>query len=511
MMKIVSNAQMREMDNSAINNFGIPGIVLMENAGRNTAESILEICEQLGIYRACILCGKGNNGGDGFVIARYLFKAGLDVDVFLAAQTKDIKGDARVNLDICRNSGIEIIEINSADQIKDVKENSIIIDALLGTGVKGEIKGTYADLIHWINQQDAFVCSVDVPSGISGDDAFSNFAVEADVTFTMGVPKLSQFFYPARTFTGDLEIIDIGFPDKLEHQFQSKIHAVYEDDIVFPDPDPVLYKHSAGKVFILGGSPGLTGAVVLASKGASLAGAGLVYAGVASSLNPVIENKLTEQMSLPLPEKKQGILDIIALDTVKEKIDWSDTLLIGPGMGRNEESFELFETAISYAVQTEKIVIIDADGLYFLSKANNILQMLNENCILTPHHGEFLRFDPEVAEKLKHQPWEALQNFSNKSMFVTNLKGAPSMVCQKQQGVYINTTGNPGLAKGGSGDLLGGMIAGMTSAGMDPVNACISANFIHGKAADNALEKFGMRAFSLDDLVNEIKIVFKDF
>lgn len=511
MIKIVSNKQMREMDDTAIDGFGIPGIVLMENAGRNTAEAILDICEQTGIYHAIIVCGKGNNGGDGFVIARYLVKAGIDVDVFLAAKELDISGDALINLNICKKSDIEIREINSIDQFKDIPENSIIIDALLGTGVKGEIKGLYAEIIHWINQQDAFICAVDIPSGVSGDEAYSNFAVEADVTFTMGSPKLSQYFYPARSFTGDLEVIEIGFPEKLIHQSQIKINAVYEDDIIFPDPDPMLYKHSAGKVFILGGSPGLTGAVVLAAKGASLAGAGLVYAGIAASLNPVIENKLTEQMSVPLTEQTPGILDITAIDAVLEKIDWCHTLLIGPGMGRNDDSFELFKKAVRFAVKKERTIIVDADGLYFLNKDRDILQLLNENCILTPHHGEFLRFIPTAAELIKHQPWEVLQSFSAKNLFVTNLKGAPSMVSQQQQGIYINTNGNPGLAKGGSGDLLGGMIAGMTSAGIDAVTACINANFIHGKAADNVIEKFGMRAFSLDDLMQEIKIVFKDF
>lgn len=511
MIKVVSNSQMRSMDSQAINDYGIPGIVLMENAGRNTAESIIEICDELDISKACIICGKGNNGGDGFVIARYLQKAGVETDVYLAAKKEEIKGDAKTNLDICLNSNITVNEIVKTEDLKTVSINGIIVDALLGTGVKGEVKGFYADIIHWINQQEAFICAIDIPSGISGDDASGSFAVEADITFTMGMPKLSQFFYPARSCVGDLEVVDIGFPPQIEVDPEIRVQAVFEEDIEMHFPDPALYKHSAGKVFILGGSPGLTGAMVLSAKGASIGGAGLVYTGVAESLNPTMENKLTEQMSIPLPEKTSGILNESAFDLVKEKIDWCHALLLGPGMGRNAESKVLLTKTIQYALKKKKYIIIDADALFFLSQDKKLLQSLNQNCVITPHHAEFLKIWPEAGEKIKSQPWEVLQSFMDKNDVVTNLKGAPSMAGDRNTGIFINTTGNPGLAKGGSGDLLGGMITGMIASGIDPLTACINANFIHGKAADNALEKWGIRSFSPEDLMDEIKKVLKEY
>ncbi len=511
MISVVTGNEMREMDQRSINDFGIPGIVLMENAGRNTAEAILELCDKEEIFTVIIFAGKGNNGGDGFVIARYLEKNGIDIYVYLAAKKESISGDALTNLQICLNSGIDIIEVSSAQDIEVPQNPFIIIDALLGTGIQGGSRGIYAELIEWINDQGQFVFAVDIPSGLNSDFSVpAGPVVLANKTLTMGLPKLSQYFYPARSFVGELEIIDIGFPLDVEDDPNIEVHLIDESDLSIEPPDPELHKHTAGRVFILGGSTGMTGAVVLAAKGASLAGAGLVISGVAESLNPVLETKLTEQMSLALPEYTPGVLGKSAFSLIKEKIDWAHGVLVGPGIGRDAETIQLLDQVIQYAVKQKKKIIIDADALFFLSTKPEIIKSLNGNVLLTPHFGEFGRLFPKSKKVLKNQPWKALQDFNKQCKAVTNLKGAPSMVGKKEDGVFINPTGNPGLAKGGTGDLLAGIITGLTAGGMDLTEAAVTANFIHGKAADNAVAKWGMRSFTLENLMDEIKLVINE-
>jgi ADP-dependent NAD(P)H-hydrate dehydratase / NAD(P)H-hydrate epimerase len=512
MLKVVSNSEMREMDNTAIHSYGIPGIVLMENAGRNAAEIILDKCEELEIQTLLIFAGKGNNGGDGLVIARFLDNYGLNVIVYLLADEKEVTGDANTNLQICKNSHIEIRPLKNRNELYLPPMPFLIIDALLGTGVKGAVKGIYADVIDWINEQPAFVFAIDIPSGLSGDSAqLSGPAVMADATCTMGLPKTSMFFYPARSCCGDLQLVDIAFPAELKENSGGKIYAVDKDDIFFADPDPALHKHKAGRIFILGGSPGMTGAIVLAAKAASIAGSGMVFTGIAESLNPILENKLTEQLSWPLPGDGSGFLNDNALVLIKEKIDWCHAFLVGPGAGRNEKMLSLLKKSIEYALTQEKKIVIDADALFLFASDEQLLSSLNENCVITPHHGEFLRFNEAAKEQIMTQPWKVLQDFINKYNVITNLKGAPSVVGQKDKGLFINTSGNPGLAKGGSGDILAGLITGLCALGSSPLNAAVYANYIHGYAADNAADKWGLRSFSMENLLDEIKLVFKEF
>jgi ADP-dependent NAD(P)H-hydrate dehydratase / NAD(P)H-hydrate epimerase len=512
MIKVALNSEMRELDNAAIKNYGIPGIILMENAGRNTAEIILDKCQELEIPSVLIFAGKGNNGGDGFVIARFLDNYGLDVVVYLLGDEDKLTGDARTNYLICKKSQINIKPIKTVKDILVPNVSFLIVDALLGTGVKGSVEGFFADAINWINEQAAFVFSVDIPSGLSGDSArAAGPAVMADATCTMGLVKTSMLFYPARSFCGELHQIDIGFPADLEENAPGKIFAIDEDDIFFDDPDPLLHKHKAGRTFILGGSPGMTGALVMSAKAASIAGAGLVTCALPGSLNPILENKLTEQLTLALAEEQPGILSEEALDVIKDKIDWCHSFLVGPGYGRNEKNLSIMAQSINYALQQKKKIIIDADGLFLLASDKKLLHKLNDNCLITPHHGEFLRLNESALEWIEVQPWKVLDDFVEQYSCVTNLKGAPSMTGQKGQGLFINTTGNPGLAKGGSGDILAGLIAGLCASGFNPLNASIYSNYIHGYAADEVAKKWGIRSFTMENLLKQLKLVFKKF
>lgn len=508
MIGVLSSAEMRNFDSRAINEFGIPGIVLMENAGRNISEEITEICNEGDIGQVVIFAGKGNNGGDGLVIARYLDKNGIDVKVYLAAKKTALTGDAKINLDICINTNIAVQEVKSIQDINAPSGMFLIVDALLGTGAQGAVQGLYGQIIEWMNDQEALVCAVDMPSGLSPD--YVNPAepiVHADFTCSLGMPKLSQLFYPARQYIGELEIMDIGFPIDIEEDPSVNVHLVEEEDVVLAGPDATTHKHSAGRLFILGGSNGMTGAVTMAAKAASLAGTGLVVAGVAASLNTILEIKLTEQMSLALPEDKPGVLGNKALAKVKEQIEWCDTLLIGPGMGRERATLDLIRATIRYAIEQKKRMVIDADALFLLSVHKELISQFNSDVILTPHHGEFKKIAPKSFKKVELQPWKVLQEFIKGNKAVVNLKGAPSVVGQADDGLFINPTGNPGLAKGGTGDVLAGLIAGFSATGMDSMQAAVFANFIHGKAGDVAAEKVGQRSISIEDLLNGIKEV----
>lgn len=508
---IVSNDQMRTMDQIASTVYGIPSIVLMENTGRNSAEAVLAVCRQENRQTAIIVCGKGNNGGDGFVVARYLQNAGIKVTIYLLADPKNIHGDARTNLEVCIKSNLSIVHVEKATDIQ-IPIGSILVDALLGTGIRGEISGLYADVITHINSsKETKIISIDMPSGINGDDAMiGHTAVYADYTLTMAAAKQAQLFYPAREHIGVLQVIDIGFPDVMNKDPDHQLFSVNKEDIVLSSRDKRTHKHTAGKVLIIGASPGFSGAVCLAARGASLAGAGLVVVAIPQSLNGIIENKLTEQMSLPLPDAGNGLLSEQAVNVIVERLNWADVILIGPGMGRNSRSLKACGLIIDQVLKLNKKLLIDADGLYWLSQNPGYLSKLNSETILTPHQGEFSRIFPNEKNNLAGKPWLALENALQQTQATINLKGPVSITGSKVDGRFINTTGNPGLAKGGSGDLLGGMISGFMATGMAGYKAAYTANFIHGDGADRAAAVYGLQSYSMEDLLEMMKKSFVD-
>lgn len=512
MIKVVSNEQMRGLDRQTIDDLGMPGIVLMENAGYKTYLAIQNKCVEKRIHQIFVLCGKGNNGGDGYVIARHLFKAGFGVKILTVAAENELAGDALTNFKICQNYRIQIEKIKSISDLPLLPENSMIVDALLGTGIKGAASGLYKSVIEWINEQNGTITAVDIPSGLNGNSAdIIGSAVKADLTVTMGLPKYAHLFYPARDFTGELLIADIGMPDFLQTSEEIRVNLIEKKDIILPEPPAWQNKYTAGKVFILAGSAGMTGAAVMSALAAQVTGTGLIVVGIAKSLNPILENKLTEPLTLPLPEDEQGILSQDALPLIYEKMDWADAVLIGPGMGRHPKTMEIITHVLEYGITQGKKLVIDADALYLLSEKKDILIRLNENHVLTPHYGEFLRLSGDSKSSLHAEPWEGLKRFNNKYQCIVNLKGAPSVVGHKSRGLYINSTGNQGLAKGGSGDILAGITAGFLARKVDPVNAAFYANYILGMAGDEAKSEMGMISYTPVDLIGYIKNLLNSF
>jgi len=510
MLKVVTNEQMKKMDNFTINEIGVPGMVLMENAGSQSADIIDEFCNNHNISEIYILTGKGNNGGDGFVIARHLSKRKYNVRLYMTCKTDDLKGDALTNAQICEKAGIHCIHVEQLSELDKISSCSLIVDALLGTGIKGAVSGFYKDLINWVNEQNAPVVSIDIPSGLNGNSALvEGSAVEADITVTMGLPKCAQLFYPARESAGQLFIADIGMPETVENDPDIWLNLVEDEDILLPRPSSWQNKYSAGTVFILSGSPGMTGAAIMAAQSASIAGSGLVTVGIPEKLHTVLETKLTEELTIPLPCTDTSVISAAALAKIYEKIDWCSAFLIGPGLGREDQTLSIMKSSIEYALKKDKPMVIDADALFYLSKHPELFDKLRENVVLTPHHGEFIRLSKNSKHEMQAQPWLALHKFLENLNCIVNLKGAPSIVGSSDRGLFINSTGNESLAKGGSGDVLAGLIAGFLGRGISADNAAIFGNYFHGQAADEAVQDMTITSLQPTDLLGYLKRIIR--
>jgi len=502
MIKIVTSSEMREMDRHTIEDLGVPGVVLMENAGVGTFRVIQRLLENTAYPEVWVFCGKGNNGGDGFVIARHLWDAGNDVRVFIVGEETDLKGDALINFQIVKNFGITHHFVKSIDKLPDPQEYSpaLIVDALLGTGIKGAVKGFMKEVIEYINDCYSPVVAVDVPSGLNADSpAVEGVAVQADVTVTMGLPKRCHVFYPAKEYVGELFIADIGIPHTVRSTPEVGVQMVEKSDIILPLREPDTHKYQVGKVAVLAGSAGYTGAASLTAEAALKMGAGLVILGIPEPLNPILETKLTEVITRPYPSADKSYLVPESLSEVKELLEWCDVLAIGPGLGRTPETIETIREILT---EFEKPAVIDADALFAISQYSEILKGEHPNWILTPHHGEFLRLLSGVGkERLQNEFVELARQFARDRKVNLLLKGAPSLVVGTDGQVYVNSTGNAGLASGGTGDVLTGLVAGLMVQGLSPVIAGYSANYLHGLIADELAEQETIYSLTAGDLI----------
>ncbi len=509
MKAVVLTKEMQAMDRRAMDEFGVPGVILMENAGRHTAEAIMERVPRKQFPGAAVLCGKGNNGGDGFVIARVLDAAGYDVRVFLLGAKDDVKGDAAVNMNIVLSSHIPFREVDNVNALP--ADSSFYVDALLGTGLSGPARGLYKEVISWLNERSAPCFSVDIPSGLSGDSALvAGGAVKATATFSMACYKPAHLYAPAKNQCGAVSVVDIGFPGEMRRHMTPTLWRVEEEDIFLRKRADTLYKNRAGKVLVIGGSAGLTGAVTLSALGASACGAGLVVAAVPAGLNGIMENKLTEQMTLPLGAEDAHCLSGTPGDTLMEKVEWADAVIVGPGMGRAAETGSFFKALMERLFSLKKKTVIDADGLYHLARAQELLARMDEQIILTPHFGEFKRLFPELAPLLEGEPWQACRKATEKTAAVINLKGAPSTVGQQEQPLYVNSTGNAVLARGGSGDILSGVTAALLAGGQSALKAAWLGNALLGRAGDLAAGEWGRYAAMQTDIVTALKHAVKE-
>ena len=507
---------MRGCDEKAITDYGIPGIVLMENAARGTADAMQYHIPDLSHKHTLIVCGKGNNGGDGFALARHLIERGCTVTVAALSPITQLKGDARINADsvqkIARtdSSGtLSLITSASRSKLEQRSRFDVIVDAILGTGFKGKLKPNVASVVEWMNEQPAVRIAVDVPSGVDADTGNAEGStVRADYTCTMGLMKRGLLFSPGRDASGKVIRIDIQIPPEVYRRSKIQTFLVTEDDVrtAMPKRSLDVHKYRVGKVFVLAGSTGLTGAAALTSMSALRSGAGAVVLGIPESLNNMMEKKLTEVMTVPLADTGDGVLHESAWEGIKRQCEWADIIAAGPGLSGTGDVKKVISRLVK---EVQKPVLLDADALNVLSGKDGLFAKRSAPVIITPHSGEFSRLSGISSDEIKNERIEVARRYARMRRITLLLKGGPTIIASKSGKVYINQTGNPGMATAGSGDVLTGVIAGLWAQGLTDEAAAYCGAYLHGAAGDEAKRTYGELAMTAGDIQEEMLKVIK--
>ena len=498
-MKLLTKEQARELDRIAIKKMGIPGVELMGKAGSAVAEYVQNMVAGIHNPKVAIICGKGNNAGDGYKAALELQKVGVKPQLFIIPDKKDIKGDSLFFYKKCVKENV--ILTHSIEPPK--QKYDLIIDALLGTGFKGELHTPILDFTKWINNQKSLVLSIDIPSGVNANNGnIAKNAISADKTVTMGMTKVGMTIEPGKSHCGEIIPVEIGFPDIYDELPGMKFRTE-DEDLAYKyldTPDVNTYKHRQGKLLIIAGSRGMTGAAVLASLGAVRSGAGLVTTCAPKSLNNIYETNIIEGLTVSCEDNGKGFFTKNNYDEIEKYFGWSDALLIGPGLGQDVSTKELVKRVVA---NYTKPVIIDADGLNCFNKNMDLFNKIKNDYIITPHHGELARLVNKNTLDISDNLIEFLQTFMGKYKGTLVAKNAPTLViCEND--VVVNSTGNQGLATGGTGDVLSGVIASFVAQGIPTPIAAELGVFIHGKAADLVAEDKGYRGLIASDLLDTL-------
>ncbi len=480
-MIVLTPLEMKILDKKTDEIFGLPLLILMENAGRGIVNFIEREFDNL--KKITFVCGKGNNGGDGFVAARYLKLKGYDVIVYVFGEKEEYKDEALLNFNLLEKTGCEIRKINEKNLLKfDLATSDLTVDAVFGTGFKGRLSEDYKEIFKIINDYSQKILSIDIPSGVDGETGEADEdAINADYTITFAYPKLGHYLFPGKMKRGRLFLWDIGIPYYYAEEEGFKRYIITFEVALnnMPKRMPYFHKGDCGKVFIISGSKGYTGAAYLTSMGALRAGAGLVFLAFPDILDCIFETKLTEVIKVPLPSQ-DGFISKKAISNILEKLENMDVCVIGPGIGRKEEIKEIIANILE---KWDKKLILDADAIPLLKGEEKLIKDYKGELVLTPHPGELGIFIGEKPEEINKKRVKIAEEVSLKLNKILVLKGAPTVISSKE-GTYINTTGNDGLATGGTGDVLVGIIAGLSAQGISLTSASISGVFLHGLCAD---------------------------
>lgn len=509
---ILTNGEAAAVDHFVMDSLGIPGRELMRKAGHFVALRAKKILKDIVNSRIDIFCGTGNNGGDGLVAAQELAEWGADVRIWLVGEPEKIKGDALYYYQECLAHQLPIRVVTGGDglpsELKRLSETDLIIDALLGTGFRGEVQGLMAEVIKLINSANQTVIAVDIPSGVDGDTGqVGSVAIKAAVTVTMGFLKRGLLFYPGKRQAGEIVVVDLDYPAKAFGILREETFLISKSDVkrAFPVVYEETYKHRQGKILILAGSAGMTGAACLCAQAAMRTGAGLVVCAIPRSLFPILAIKLTEVLTLPVTEGKNQTFCPASIDEVQERIAWSDVVVFGPGVSTQPE---VVAAGLALFACCKKPLIVDADGLKIFANRLEILKNLPE-VILTPHHGEFAQMTGWSLEEINRRPIDVARQFVSQYPCTLVLKGAPTVVASAGGQVAVNPSGNPGLATGGTGDVLTGIIATLRAQGMPPFEAAFSGVALHGLAGDWARKKLGVRSLIASDLLDYLPLILR--
>ena len=510
-MILVSAKQMRLADERTINEIGLPGIVLMENAARGAAKVIVEAVGEVEGLAVAAFCGRGNNGGDGLAVLRMLAQKGAVCTAFLLAKAEQLGPEVAINLRVAEACGVEVIELPDEDAFDlyagEMAAYDIYVDAILGTGLSAPVEGLYLRAIEALNESDAPILAIDIPSGLSADTGRPlGQAVRADWTATFGAVKRGLLL-DFENHAGELSLVDISIPPHVFDELDIDCLLLEPQTVaaLLPPRDASAHKGDFGHLLVVGGAPGYSGAPCLAAMGGLRAGAGLVTVALPAGLNIVAETKLTACMSHPLPQTATGALDVAALEDARQLMASRQALALGPGLGRAAESAQL---AIALMNVIEAPLVIDADALNALAESPEPPVWAAEQVALCPHPGEAGRLLGCGAAEVQADRLGAARRIAAKYNAVCLLKGARSVIAAPDGLAWVNDTGSPLLASGGSGDVLTGLIGGLLAQGASALEAALCGAFIHGLAAQLAAEEFGLRGLAAEELADYLPAAF---
>ncbi len=514
MIPLFSTKQVRETDDFAINELKIPGIVLMENAS-------LEIFNYIDISRIelnlpkkiAVICGKGNNGGDGYTAARHLYNNGYEVAVIKIGEETEMSDDCKTNYTILRNlsnedKDIKLIEFKSINDIKKIKDYPIIADAMLGSGIEGALREPYKSIVDEINKYKSFKIAIDIPTGLSADKGFAENAFKADLTITLGELKKGLFIGNGAVCCGKVFKGSIGISYSLYDKYETTEYLIEPEDVFLSLPRKKKddYKYSAGKVFTIAGSGDLPGAAVLTSKATLLSGTGASVLAYPKSVRRLVHKNLGEVIVDSYEDNKKEILTPDNVKELNKRIKWADVVAMGPGLGREKETQESVLKIIKE--KKYKNIVLDADAIFAIGEYG--YQHYNlKDAVLTPHHAEFAHLLGIGLGALERDILRYGRDFAQGTRSYLVLKGSPTIIFTPGGDTLINTTGNPGMAKFGTGDVLTGIIASFIAQKKILEEAIVAAVYIHSLSADLLLNKFTEFGYTASDISKNLSSAIK--
>ncbi len=504
-MKLLKAAEMKEIDRRASSEYMIPSIVLMENAGIRTMDTIEAILDGVAGRKFLVLAGRGNNGGDGLVVARHLLNAGAEVNTFLFSAVDELSPDALINYRILEKMQGNIAPLQSSADLDHLMlllmDVDLVIDAMYGIGFKGSLNPFESQVVKLLNWSRAQVLAVDIPSGVEADTGrVHGEAIRADYTVTFAAPKLGMIMDKGRDYVGQLSVADISIPGELLRDEKLKTHLIMEDMVkpYFQERRRESHKGSYGHALVIGGSPGMSGAAIMTSWAALRTGSGLVTAAVPESILSLVDAAVPEVMSRGLPETADGTISVDAWPLIESQLGTASVCAIGPGMSRYSEANAIIRLLLEKAGIP---LLIDADGLNALQGDVGIIKDRQVPIVITPHPGEMSRLISLPVEEIQHNRLEITRHYASEWGITVVLKGNNTVIASPAGNAFVNINGNPGMATAGSGDVLSGIITGLISQGLKPSQAAMAGVYLHGRAGDQAALLSGQRALTATDII----------
>ena len=507
-MRLVTGSEMKRLDSWAIGEYGIPSLLLMENAGAAVAKKAIEICTDVRGRQILILVGKGNNGGDALVCARHLHEVGADIRMFLFFAPDFFAGDAQKNWELAKKLGIRwnlIEDENSYYLLKMCLNQSIlIIDGIFGTGFRGSPVKSIDRAIQAVNESPCPILSIDIPSGLNADNGkVEGSCIRAQHTVTLAWAKRGLVLFPGKRYTGELEIARISLPEQALSILESEEYYLDKEHVqgLLPVRDWEGHKNSFGHVLVIAGSAGMTGAALLASKAGLRVGAGMVTACLPCSVADYFDAVLPEAITFSVEETRNRTISQSAWPEIEQQLPQKKAVVFGPGMTAQNSTRELLAKLLE---NVSVPLVIDADGLNALALDPSVLKSATAPVILTPHPGEMGRLLDITTLEVQENRIEVAKLAAEEFNAIIVLKGAATIIATPGGSVFINSTGNPGLATAGTGDVLAGTIGGLLAQGMEPLDAVKVGVYCHGLAGDIVAANKGMRGMIASDILEAL-------